>query len=103
MEKGTIKWEPGELIVSEYRRVRDDVLERNVWEIIEKGRIIVREVTPHTGTYLNVGQEYPLTYHEGSEYCDGGIWEILGEEMKRESSQMLLYDWNDGPSIELDF
>lgn len=103
MGKGTIKWEPGELIITESTRMSDGVVERNIWEVVKKGRIIVREVTPRTGTYLNVGQEYPLTFQEGSEYCDGGIWEILGEEMKRDSSQMLLYDWEDGPGIELDF
>jgi len=103
MGKGTIKWELGESIVSESTRVCDGVVERNVWEVVEKGKIIVREVTPHTGTYLQVGQEYPLFFHEGSEYCDGGIWEIGEEDMDRDSSQMLLYDWETGPSIELDF
>ena len=103
MAKGTIKWEPGELITSGGTPLSTKVYEQNVWEVVKRGKIIARELTPHHATYLDIGKEYTLNFHEDSTHCDGGIWEIPPEQMKRESSQMLLYDWEDGPGIELDF
>lgn len=102
-----IKWEPGERIVSSRRRVVDNVIETDEWEVVERGRIRVIQTSPHLGSYLNVGQEYTLTPHTPQSYLE--LWEIDVETTDRpdSSSQVLLYDWRDmsdaKPSIEVDF
>jgi len=80
---------------------------KNAWEVLEyngtdRMKIKVLEACPHTATYVRVGGEYPVEKHE-SEY-GGQVWEIPGDDMDRDSSQMLLFLWNDGGvGIELDF
>ncbi len=102
-----INWVSGEKITYEFTAVADGKKHRNEWEVVSKGRIKVIECDPHFGSYLNVGQEYDLVPHKPSSYLE--LWEIPVENTKRpdSSSQVLLYDWNDGPnakpSMEIDF
>ena len=60
--------------------------------------------------YLDEGKQYTLFEHKHNrEYGRGNggslmeIWEIPGDQMKRDVSQVLLYLWEDGPSMDLDF
>jgi len=75
------------------------------WEVLTAdlpmGRITVRvlKVSDHMSTYLNVGDEYTLRKHERSSY---DWWEIPSDQMKRDTSQVFLYFWPEGPSIEID-
>lgn len=56
--------------------------------------------------YLDKGKQYTLFEHKhnrGSGAYPMEIWEIPGKQMRRNVSQALLYLWDTGPSIELDF
>jgi hypothetical protein len=62
------------------------------------------ELSPHMGTYIEKGNKYRLVKHSSFGFAEGeGLWEIPSEAMNRSSSQVLLYLWEDGPSIEIDF
>jgi hypothetical protein len=80
------------------------------WQIIfvDKEKMIIKviETGPDKygsiGSYLDIGREYTLNRHEN---CGGELWEIPSKQMKRKTSQVLLYwfDDQDEPLIDLDF
>jgi hypothetical protein len=59
--------------------------------------------------YLEEGKRYTLFEHKHNRKAKDSpgefmeIWEIPGEQMNRSVSQALLYLWEEGPSIGLDF
>ena len=75
-----------------------------VWEIVEYNpenevlEIKVLRCSPHMSTYVDVNETYLLDRHQG---WSMEIWEIPPEQMKRDSSQVLLRLWEDGPNIEI--
>ena len=86
----------------------------NVWKIINYDPegdliILVLKSTSYFSTYLDEGRQYTLFEHKCNRRPETSttelmeIWEIPAEQMKRSSSQLLLYLWEEGPSIDLDF
>ena len=102
-----INWQQGERIVETTTFVSDGHQETNEWEVISKGRVKVIQCTKHFGSYLDINKEYDLEPHDSQSYLQ--LWEIDVKNTKRPDScsQILLYDWLDGPdakpSMEIDF
>lgn len=65
--------------------------------------ISVLSCSSHFSTYLNVGQEYMLHKHSSGYDAYPIVWEISADQMKRSSSQMLLFEWKNKCEMELDF
>lgn len=81
----------------------------NEWlitDIISEDEIEITPIkmSPHMSTYLSEGVKYRVKKHEGSKCGEDlrGVWEIDGEDMDRDSSQVLFYEWREGPGIEID-
>lgn len=56
--------------------------------------------------YLDEGKQYTLFEHKHNRGIGAHpmeLWEIPGDQMRRSVSQALLWLWDTGPSIELDF
>lgn len=74
------------------------------WKIISfhSNRIVVEIIDTEImfASYLNIGETYcldPITIEKDYE-----VWEISNAQMKRETSQILLYIWDGVPSLDLD-
>ena len=73
------------------------------WEVINDKPFIIKPLamSPHMSTYLDYNTHYTLELRHCSSY---EVWEIPPEQMKRDSSQVLLYLWDEGDvGIEIDF
>jgi hypothetical protein len=99
-----IDWKKGNILSHTYTRVADGAPETNEWEIVEKGKIIVRQCSSRFARYLEVGKEYKLDCISEESYLT--VWEVPIEDtiFPESSAQVLLYDWeeDDGPSFEID-
>jgi hypothetical protein len=63
-------------------------------------RVRVEKAGPHMATYLTVGREYVLRQ---SSRLSPNTWVVPEKQCKRTSSQVILFDFEGGPSIEIDF
>ena len=97
-----LTFEPGQVIESGEEK----------WEVVSYEDKVLKikpiAMSPHMSSYLMEGAIYTLSEHKPEDYLR--LWEIPPEQMMRDSSQVLLFWWNDtcgggtpGPSIEIDF
>lgn len=64
-------------------------------------RIRVEKASDHMETYLTVGKEYVL--RQGMRLEEGHhVWVVPDKQCKRTTSQVILYDFKNGPGIEID-
>ncbi len=68
----------------------------------DKMQIKMLEGSPHMESYLHYNKPYTVELHPGTVTYQ--VWEVLPEEMDRDSSQVLIYLWPEGDvGIEIDF
>jgi hypothetical protein len=65
-------------------------------------RILVQKTSDHMDTYLTVGKEYVLRQGMRLDDEEHHVWIVPDKQCKRTTSQVLLYDFKNGPGIEID-
>ena len=81
-----------------------------MWEVMSydpEGDLVIRvlKAAPRFDTYLDIGETYTLFEHKHNRQPIDStvepmeIWEIPPEQMKRSTSQVLLYLWEEGPDL----